>query len=172
VVRVWVVRGGEKNRLVDEFIDNNVIGVGFRSVPDGRTVTESALEAILRADNHGSPRQRAERFQDFVWEMSPGDVIVMPDTPRGEVVIGEITGDYKYREDLPADRYRHRRDGRWLGRHPHSDLPRGREGLYRQRQSMRELLDAADLVEHANRVRRGEVGRPATERRQRTAKKA
>lgn len=164
MVRVWVIRGGDGNRLVDEFIDNDVTGVGFYRVPDGRTISDAEVGAILRAERVRVWRQRAARFRSFVWAMSCGDVVVMPDTPRGEVVIGEVAGNYEYRLDLPVERYRHRRAVHWLGRHPHSDLPRGREDIYRQRESLREL-EAPDIVEHAIRVRRGEVGRAATDRR-------
>lgn len=37
-MRAWVVRGGDNNRLVDEFVDAGVTGVGYHTVPDGRTV--------------------------------------------------------------------------------------------------------------------------------------
>jgi hypothetical protein len=170
VVRVWVIRGGDDNRLVDEFIDNDSIGVGYYRVRDGTRISEDELTAILRNENLAAAGQRLSRFRWFVWQMSPGDVVVMPDTPRGEVVIGEIVGDYEYRADLPADRYRHRRAVKWLGRHPHSDLPAGREDVYRQRQTL-QPLDAPDIIKHANRVRRGEVGRRATDRRGLTKRK-
>ena len=35
----WVVRAGEENRLVDEFIDSGVTGVGYFTVPDGNDLT-------------------------------------------------------------------------------------------------------------------------------------
>lgn len=161
--RLWFVRGGDENRLVDDFVDDGVIGMGYYGVSDGRTLSEADLMARLRADNVRTAGQRAARFRLFVDEMAPGDVVVMPDTPRGEMVIGEIVGDYQYLADLAPDRYRHRRRVSWLGRHPFSNLPPGREELYRERRPLREL-DAPDLVDHAERVRRGEVGRAASDR--------
>jgi hypothetical protein len=158
VGRVWFIRGGDKNRLVDDFVDDGFIGMGYYGVPDGRTLSEADLMARLRTDNVRTAGQRAARFRLFVDEMAPGDVVVMPDTPRGEMVIGEVVGEYEYLGDLSPDRYRHRRSVKWFGRHPHSYLPPGREDLYRERRPLREL-DAPDFVRHAERVRRGEVGR-------------
>lgn len=166
MARVWVIRGGRDNRFVDCFLDDAVIGVGYFTIPDARSLGRQAIEALLRAEGTSAAvAWHAEMLVDFVHRMAPGDVVIMPDTPRGEVVIGEVAGGYEFHAELPSERYRHRRAMRWLGRHPHAYLPPGREDLYRQRPTLLELHDADDLVAHAERVRRGELGRPATERR-------
>ena len=162
--RVWVIRDGEDNRLVDEFVDNGVTGVGYPTVPDGRTVAHAEVAALLRADNRTVPERRAAMFEDFVRGLALGDVVVMPDTPRGEVVIGRVTGFYEYRADIPLDRYRHRRSVRWLGRHRIDDLPQAWRHLYKQRATLQEYA-APELIRHADRVEAGDLGRPVGDRR-------
>ena len=166
--RVWCIRGGEGNRLVDAFVDGGYTAVGYYLIPDGRTVTESEVAAVLRSEKRTVPERRAAMFEDFVRHVAPGDVVVMPDTPRGEVVVGRVDGPYEYRGDLPAEQYRHRRKMRWVGRHRIDDLPTAWAHLYKQRPTL-QVCDAPELVTHASRVEAGELGRPATHRR---AKKA
>lgn len=163
--RVWVIRGGEKNRLVDDFVDNGVIGVGYFAVPDGSTLTPSEVYELLMAEGtSGIPVRHASMFVHFVRTMTEGDVVLMPDTPRGDVVVGEIAGPYAYHDHLPVERYRHRRPVRWLGRVGVDELPRGREVLHKQRSTLLEISFADDILALAQRVRSGALGRPPERR--------
>ena len=160
----WVVRAGEENRLVDEFIDSGVTGVGYFTVPDGRDLTYSAVRRLLVAEatSDALDRQTA-MFIEFVQEISIGHVILMPDTPRRDLVAGAVTGPYEFHADLPPERCRHRRTVEWFGRVPLADLLPGADKLYRQRST---LIRASipGLEEFTDRVRAGEIGRPATSR--------
>lgn len=162
---VWVIRGGPDNRLVDEFIDGGVIGVGYGSVPDATQLDRHEIDELLREEGKSARvEMHSAMLVAFVQRIALGDVVIMPDTPRGDVVIGEITGAYKFHPGVPEDHYRHRRSVRWLGRLRHADLPPGRQELYRQRQTLREVHRADDLVDYAKRAGEGQIGRPATER--------
>lgn len=159
----WVIRGGEGNRLVDTFVDDGVTAVGYPTIGDGRSVPTVDVRAQLRRERVAGVDGAVARFDSFVNEIRVGDVVLMPDTPRGEIVIGIVQGDYDYRDDVPVDRYRHRRDVRWVGRHGTNELPTARQDLYKQRTTLRRY-DAPDLVAHAALVEAGGVGRPATDR--------
>lgn len=156
--RVWCIRGGEGNRLVDAFVDGGYTAGGYDLIPDGRTVTESEVAAVLRSEKGTVPERRAAMFEDFVRH-----VVVMPDTPRGEVVVGRVDRPYEYRGDLPAEQYRHRRKVRWVGRHRIDYLPTAWAHLYKQRPTL-QSYDAPELVTQAARVVAGEFGRPASDR--------
>lgn len=159
---VWRIRGGEDNG--DRFVDDGVTAVGYYSIPDGRTVGQSEVARLLREAEYASPGAAASRFTSFVHELAVGDVVVMPDTPRQEVVVGIVASPYEFHGDLPAVHYRHRRRVRWIGRHDYAELPPAwADRLKHQRQTLRRF-DAPDLVEHANRIERGELGRPAKDR--------
>ena len=163
--RVWVIRGGESNRLVDEFVDNGVIGVGYPTVPEGSELKQADVLGYLKSEGRsGIPVRHATMFVDFVHTIDEGDVVVMPDTPRGDVVVGEVTGPYGYHEAIPVERYRHRRPVRWLGRIAVDEMPDGREVLYKQRTMLQELSFGDDLVALAERIRAGDLGRPPTQR--------
>lgn len=158
-----MIRGGRDNCLVDEFIDAGAIGVGYAAVPEASDLSRDDIEALLRAEGTSATvGWHSEMLVDFVHRVDVGDVVIMPDTPNGEVVIGEIAGGYEFHPELPPERYRHRRPVVWMGRQEHAELPASRQGLYRQRPTLLEVEDADDLVAHAQRVRSGEVGRPAT----------
>jgi hypothetical protein len=107
-------------------------------------------------------------FIEFVKEISIGHIILMPDTPRRDMVVGDVTGPYEFHPDLPDERYRHRRTVEWFGRVPLADLPPGADKLYRQRTTLTRA-SVPGLEEFTDRVRAGDIGRPATDRKTRAA---
>ena len=160
----WVVRAGEENRLVDEFVDSGVVGVGYVTLPDGQDLTYTAVRRLLVAEATSEALDRhTSMFIEFVQEISIGHIILMPDTPRRDMVMGDVTGPYEFHADLPPERSRHRRTVEWFGRVPLADLPPGADKLYRQRST---LIRASipGLEEFTDRVRAGEIGRPAASR--------
>jgi hypothetical protein len=164
--RVWVVRGGESNRLVDEFTDNGVVGVGYSTVPGDPGLSAAEVAWYLKEQGvSGIPDAHAAMFVNFVRGMADGDVVFMPDTPRGEVLVGEVAGPYRYEETLPVERYRHRRPVRWLGRVGLDDLPDEHRLLHHQRVTFAGKGSEPALLALADDVAAGDVGRPATDRR-------
>jgi restriction system protein len=164
-VAIWLIRGGEGNVLVDEFTSVGVTGVGYPSIPDASDLSREEVEHLLtEAGSSGAISLHASMLDAFAHQVQPGDVVLMPDTPRHEMVVGEVTGPYRYDPEVPAGRYRHRRAVNWFARHAFADLPEEHQGLYRQRHTLARL-DAPELVDHVVRVTSGEVGRPARERR-------
>lgn len=158
--RVWVIRGGEENDLVDAFVEGGYIAVEYPDVTDGRTVDTYDVTERLRARGWTVPEARAEMFEQFVHRIGIGDLVVLPDTPRREVVIGRVEGGYAFQSFLDPDSHRHRREVTWLGRHPVGLLPESSRDITRQRTTLTERSSAA-LLAHAEAVERGEVGRDA-----------
>lgn len=107
-------------------------------------------------------------FVDFARGMEYGDIVFMPDTPRREVLVGEVTGPYYYDQTLPVERYRHRRPVRWLGRIRLDDLPDQHQHLHRQRVTFAGKGQDASLLGLADEVSAGRVGSPAHQRRGRS----
>jgi hypothetical protein len=161
----WVVRGGEENRLVDEFIDSGVIGVGYVTLADGSELTYTAARRLLvdEATSEATLDLQTSMFIEFVREIAIGHIILMPDTPRRDLVVGDVTGPYEFHPDLPPERCRHRRTVTWFGRVPLAELPAGADRLYRQRTTLTRA-SIPGLEEFTDRVRAGETGRPATAR--------
>lgn len=138
---VWVIRGGERNRLVDRFVDESVIGIGYGSVPDARSLGEGELEDGLVRRGSGAVTLHARMFRWFVDEMAVGDVVLMPDTPHRELVVGRVAGPYRHDDDVPPEAYRHRRTVEWLDHVPFDALPPAARHLHRQQQTLTRRTD-------------------------------
>lgn len=160
--RVWVIRAGDEGQLVDLFVGAGVIGLEYPDVPDGRRVDQYDITERLKARGWTSPERRAEMFVLFVHQVRPGHLVVLPDTARGDVVVGRVEGDYTYDSSIDVEECIHRRAVTWLGRHDRGALPESVRDLYRQRAVLTEHTSPS-LLEHLEAVERGEVGRPADE---------
>ena len=156
---VWVIRGGERNRLVQTFLDAGTIGVGYPSIPDGRTVDRSKALKLLQSDpDAAAPEAQAAMFLSFVRRIEVGDVVLMPDPAAGGFPCGVVTGDYEYHDEIDPDRYRHRRPVDWRRRLPYGALPERLAHLPNQRQTLNDVPDGRlrDLALQCCRMELGE----------------
>ena len=156
---VWVIRGGEGNRLVQAFLDAGEIGVGYPELPDGHTVDRSMALRLLQPDPEAPvPEADAAMFLSFVRRIEVGDVVLMPDPAAAGFVCGVATGDYTYREDIDLGRCRHRRPVDWRRRLPFDALPERLAHLPRQRHVVHDVPDGRlrDLALRCCRLELGE----------------
>ena len=158
--RVWVIRGGEETDLVDAFVEGGYIAVEYPDITDGRTLDTYDVTERLRARGWTVPEARAEMFEQFVHRIGIGDLVVLPDTSRREVVVGRVDGGYAFHGFLEPEAHRHRREVVWVGRHAVGLLPESARDITRQRTTLTERSSAA-LLAHVESVERGEVGRDA-----------
>ena len=166
---MWVIRGGEQNRLVDRFIDQGVIGVGYGQVPDAEILTRSEIRRFLLDESSTSALDaQVAMLTAFVREIQIGDSVLVPDTLRGEVVVGTVTGRYEFDGDLRPDDFRHRRTVDWLARHAIADLPTEVQGVAKQRLTLQQHRDA-EWSGYLAQVRDGAIGRDPKDRPARSA---
>lgn len=162
---MWVIRGGERNRLVPEFLRDGSIGVGYPTIPDGRSIDRAkALRLLQDEDDVAAPEGAAAMFLSFVRRIDVGDVVFMPDPQEDGMACGVVTGDYEYRDEVPVDRYRHRRTVDWRARLPNDQLPERLEHVPRQRQTLNDVPDGK-LRDLALQCCAGEVGDDPHDRR-------
>ncbi len=139
---VWVIRGGDRNRLVQTFLDDGAIGLGYPSLPDGRTVDRAKALKLLQDDPEAAaPEAQAAMFLSFVRRITIGDLVLMPDPAADGMICGVVIGDYEFHEDLHPDRSRHRRPVDWRRRLPNSLLPERLAHLPKQRQTLNDVAD-------------------------------
>lgn len=139
---VWVIRGGEGNRLVSTFLQDGSIGVGYPELPDGRTVDRAKALRLLTTDPEAAaPEAAAATFLSFVRRIEIGDIVLMPDPQERGLACGVVTGDYEFRDEVPPEQYRHRRAVDWRRRLPNSELPERLEHVPRQRQTLNDVAD-------------------------------
>lgn len=145
---VWVVRAGDRHRLVQTFLNEGVIGLGYETVPDGTNLDRTkalrhlGVEDIDPASTASASTEAAVAlFLSFVRRVAVGDIVGMLDPHADGLVCGVVTGDYAYDESVDVSRHRHRRPVEWRRRLPFSELPERLEALATQRPTMAEVND-------------------------------
>lgn len=167
---MWVIRGGEQNRLVDRFVDQAIIGLRFPDVPDAEILTRSEIRRFLGTDASPAVLDAQEAsLSAFVREIQVGDSVLLPDPQRGDVVVGTVTGRYEFDGDLPADEARHRRSVDWLARHSVAELPKAVQGtVTKQKLDLQQHRDA-EWSAYLGQVRDHVIGRDPRDRPARTS---
>ena len=162
-MRAWIIRAGEGGAHVDEFVDQGVVALGYDAIDDLRRMDRWDIERALERVGISPPDAHATILISFLHEVLSGDLVVMPDSSRGEVVVGVVDGPYDFVPGRDEDDHPHRRKVEWLARHPRTDLPTVLADVQRQRVALRRV-DSPSIDDHLARVRAGEVGRPADQR--------
>ncbi|HRW36447.1 MAG: hypothetical protein KDB04_13390 [Acidimicrobiales bacterium] len=162
-MRAWIIRAGEGGAHVDEFVDQGIVALGYDAVDDLRRMDRWDIERALERVGISPPDAHATILISFLHEVLSGDLVVMPDSSRGEVVVGVVDGPYDFVPGRDEDDHPHRRKVEWLARHPRTDLPTVLADVQRQRVALRRV-DSPSIDDHLARVRAGEVGRPADQR--------
>jgi predicted Mrr-cat superfamily restriction endonuclease len=139
----WLVRAGEQSRYAKAFEDNLILAIGWPRVPGLQDLSgldrSDVVGLLISAPHIGTPVADANELLAFRDTIEVGDLIVTPDTPRREVLLGEVTGPYTYRDPSPAIDYRHVREMRWLGRWDRHLLPEDLNRDTRYRRTIRRL---------------------------------
>ena len=164
---VWVIRGGEGNRLVGEFLRDGCIGLEYADFPDGTTIDRAKAIELLEGrrvifdeadEGHAaSSESGAAMFLSFVRRMEIGDVVFMPDPRAKGLACGVVTGDYTFHADLMPEHGRHRRSVDWRARLLNADLPERLDHVPRQRKVLDDVADGK-LRALAIRCCAGELG--------------
>ncbi len=164
---VWVVRGGERDRLVRTFLDDGEIGLVEPRFGDGRDVDRtSALRTLgVGMDDEPTKAQEADvaRFLSFVRRIRVGDVAMLVDPVAGGLACGVVVGDYRFRDDVDPARAPHRRAVSWRRRLPFDDLPDRLDHVPAQRSDLEDVPDGR-LRALALRCCRGEAGQDPFDR--------
>jgi len=115
---VWLVRAGRHGVQESLALEKGLSVVGWDELPDLAGVTSrEAQEELVRATYPDAGKGRVKNWTTQLWafrdRIQPGDLVVLPLHAQSAVAIGEITGPYVYRPDLPSDA-RHTRTTNWL----------------------------------------------------------
>ncbi len=125
---VWVVRAGGEGRDEKIALDNNVITIAWNEfsdlseVKDLQSLRELYGQIMPQDKTHIASAQVGQIWR-FIKEIQIGDLIILPllSTNPRVVAIGEVVGNYEYRELTPT--VRHVRRVNWLKRNiPISDF--------------------------------------------------
>jgi restriction system protein len=130
---VWMVRAGAHGEQEDLALEKSMAVIGWSELPDLSTCKsrDEVYAAVAEArpdDKRNSLLNQAGQLWAFMFRIQPGDLVVIPLKTRAAVAIGEVTGGYVYRPDMP-DGAHHTRALKWL----RQDVPRsafGQDLLY------------------------------------------
>lgn len=127
---LWLVRAGKKGEQEALTLRENVVVIGWPQLPDLAKVQDrEELRTLMRAMTPGAKEARISNEVGQVWSFlrrfrtrqngSEGDLVILPLKTRAAVAVGEVVGEYAYREDFPQGA-RHTRTVRWIRK----DIPR------------------------------------------------
>ena len=116
---VWVVRGGRRREQEEEALASGVLAIGYalsEDLSDTRTI--EGVKSLLRQKDpnaaDGSIGSDASRLWNFKENIKIGDLVVMPRKGQSTISIGEMTGEYQFRSDVPD--MSHAREVTWINR--------------------------------------------------------
>ncbi len=115
---VWKLRGGRDGVFESLALAKGLSIIGFAELPDLSEVkSQDELRTLIEASYPNRPQAAISNFTGRLWSfrerMEKGDLVVMPLTGHAAVAVGEVTGPYQYRPELP-ERATHVRPTRWL----------------------------------------------------------
>ncbi len=125
---LWLIRAGKHGEDENTAIEKGLVIIGWHVMPDISNVEtyEEMKQKHTEVYNEMSPKavmNNAAQLWAFVKRIQINDLVVLPLKTRSAIAIGEITGDYQYKEG------RHVRNVKWIKQ----DLPRntfGQDLLY------------------------------------------
>jgi len=144
--QAWIVRAGEDSHYAEGFATAGAIAIGWNDIPgldDLRGMEQREIEKLLRAEGRSAGVASADAREMIAFRdgIQVNDVVVTPDSPAREILVGDVTGEYEYRPDAPLGDYRHVRTVAWVGRFGRDNLPAPLHQDTRYRRTIR-LLDA------------------------------
>jgi hypothetical protein len=117
---VWMLRAGRNGRYAATFVDSSYAVVGWGQTGDVSTFSREQLEKAVAAcwpDGKASQRgQAVNTLYRLVHTMAVGDLVITPEPESRTLLLGRVSGPYRYLDDPPGEGYRHARPVKWFAR--------------------------------------------------------
>ena len=122
---LWMVRAGRQGEFQTRFFEDNRIYLTWRETTDDlhdvrdRKALRETLAGLYPGESKSRVANWAGQIAAFIFDMTGGDLVVVPRKNKAAVAIGQIQGGYVYegKAEMP---YRHSRAVKWLN----LDVPR------------------------------------------------
>lgn len=113
--QAWIVRPfPHKIRRVEEFVEEEVVAIGWPKLPDLAGRTEDEIRGLL-LKHYGYPPAKLGQAVGTVsrfMQINEGDIVIAPE--KGQVSVGEVRGAYRFNASKVSDGYPHQYSVRWL----------------------------------------------------------
>ena len=121
----WLVRAEKHGEQEDGVLENNVVAIGWNDLPDlSNITTKEELKKLYfeargpKTKNHTS--NVVGQIWSFLKRINKGDLVALPLKRKSGIVIGEIIGDYEFKEI--QSNIKHTRKVKWLRTFPRSSF--------------------------------------------------
>lgn len=119
--RVYVVRADD-GRHAKAFRKGNYAGIGFLDVDfskipeDGRDQLKAIYVDMRPEESPYSIGQQVGQIMTFLMEVAPNTYVVTPTRDSSKLMVGRVTGEYRYVPGKHDSPYPHRRPVEWFDR--------------------------------------------------------
>jgi hypothetical protein len=125
----WMVRAGRGGVYGPAFVERSEVVIGWGAIGDASGLArEDLLDRVTRCfpDVHKNQRgQAANALYRLVQVMREEDLIVTPEPGSRTILLGRVSGRYRFLEEPIAGALRHARPVRWFARIPREELSFG-----------------------------------------------
>jgi hypothetical protein len=124
MMALWLVRAGRNERRESLALEEGLAVVGWEDLPDlSGMETREELYGLLEKTYPDEKRKTLLNWLGQIWaffkRIQPGDLVALPLGNRSGIILGEVTGPYQYRSDLPLNT-KHTRPVNWIRGFPRS----------------------------------------------------
>ena len=97
---IWMVRAGKGAQFVDDFIESNFVGIGFKgagevSSPVDKPTIESRIKLAHPSHSKGKISVSASQVKRYFDEIEPSHAVMTYDPGQRLYYVGEITSNVK-----------------------------------------------------------------------------
>lgn len=95
---IWMVRAGEKASFVDDFVEGNFVGIGWKKAADlnvslGKSAIEKSLAASHPNESPGTISNWASQIKRYYEDVKVGDSVTTYDPNQRLYFLGEVLSD-------------------------------------------------------------------------------
>ena len=121
----WLVRAGKHGEQEEGVLENNIVAIGWNDLPDLSNITTKEELIKLYSETRG-PQTKGNianvvgQIWSFLKRINKGDLVALPLKRKSGIAIGEIVGDYEFKEI--QSNIKHTRKVNWFGTFPRSSF--------------------------------------------------
>jgi hypothetical protein len=126
---VWMVRAGRGGMYAPQFVVRSAAIVGWGETGDvsdlPRHVIADRVNEAFPGDGARQRGQATNTLYHLAQSMRSGDLVVTPEPASRTLLLGSVSGPYRYLDDPIAPSYVHAREVRWFARASRDELSYG-----------------------------------------------
>ena len=121
----WLVRAGKHGEQEEGVLENNIVAIDWNDLPDlSNVTTREELEKLYSETSGPQKKNHTSNVVGQIWsflkKINKGDLVALPLKRKSGIAIGEIIGDYEFKEI--QSNIKHIRKVKWLRTFPRSSF--------------------------------------------------